>query len=291
MSGQAESGDGLGARRDRPESMGAEGACLSHREVDQLVRQRLWGHSADPSLAHHAAECSSCASRIENAVEQERLFAGRVLPRTLPAVLAAEAERNRRWWTSRRFAWATGAVAAVSILVVAVVALDGWQDRGTGRRAEPVAATPQAEDDPYVGTKSAAALRVFLSRDGKARPLQDGKKLRPGDRLRVVPCGGGHRWLLLVYVDSKRSQQVVYPWEGSGSDAVPPEGEPLEGSLVLDDSIGKERLVGFFSDSRLKAADVLEFVAERCERLEGGPVEVNHLQAEVVVVELAKEAR
>jgi len=138
---------------------------------------------------------------------------------------------------------------------------------------------------------TAAALRVFLSRDGKAQPLQEGKTLRPGDQLRVAPSGGGHRWLLMVYVDSEARRQVVYPWDGSRSDAVPREGEALDGSLVLDDSTGREQLIGFFSDERLSAGDAQEFLRAQGDSVAGGPAKVGAFQAEVVVIELTKEAR
>lgn len=196
---------------------------LSNLALDALA---LGGGSPDDSA--HLAGCAAC---------QARAGAGEALRGELPPhlrVRTLEALRARARWTV--------IVGALVPALAAAILFAVW---------------PRASAEPDLAVKGGAALEVYALRAQHVRALADGSPLSPGDQIRFAVTPGGARHVLIASVDSLGHTTIYVPYGGAIGLAVDPHHRTeLPGSIVLDDSLGPERVFAIFAAQPIRAADV-----------------------------------
>ncbi len=180
--------------------------------------------------------------------DEERFQHG-VVPRTLDAVVERAAGRPRLLRP------ALAAAVAAAVVVVALVT----NQPGPGGAPDPVSQRETLTED-YIGVRGGPAVDLRLHREGQILRWTRGDALRGGDALRLIPHGHGYGWILVFAVDAAGESQVVVPWDGVRSLRLDADGAPLPGSLVLDETPGREALLVFFSSAALDAADARALV-------------------------------
>src|SRR5262249_5724233 len=85
--------------------------------------------------------------------------------------------------------------------------------------------------------------------------LEPGDRVLPGDRLRFIPrlpAGSRARYALVGSVDGAGRFSQFYPAEPAESSVpLPPTGQPLPGSILLDRAEGPERIFAIYSEKPL----------------------------------------
>lgn len=91
-------------------------------------------------------------------------------------------------------------------------------------------------------------LEMFVKDATGIRPGTDGMRLHDGDWVQFRYHGAGRRFVFVVSVDDDGVIAPLYPDHPGASVAIYPEGRHvLEGSVILDDAVGPERIFAFFS--------------------------------------------
>lgn len=191
------------------------------------------GRSPTASPLSTSGHERSSGGEIETAREAQKRFLVQVFPRTLPTLerRLLGPHRLSRWLG---LVGAAGAIAAAVALVVAL----------PGRHSE----------EPEVQAKGSGALQIFGRRGDRVLAVEDGAVLRPGDRLRFAVQSGSGSFVLIGSVDGRGETSVYYPSTPLERDGGL--GLLLEGSIVLDDAPGPERVFALFSDRPLQIAEV-----------------------------------
>jgi len=192
--------------------------CPSAFALDDLSLHG--GGSAD--LATHVAACPACQAYLAaQAAEAERfaLAAPAVWRRVVETGRRAHGRRWPRAWLGVPLALA-GTLAAWVVLA-------------------PV------QPPPYTGAKGAFALTVVARRGGEVFTADGLTLLRGGDELRFVPGAAARPgFIVIVSVDGTGALSHYVPSDPDAESLpLPPVGEPLPGSIVLDDAPGPERLL------------------------------------------------
>ena len=254
--------------------------CLDPLDIERFVysdpdRIPNW-------MAQHVKGCKRCKVAVEEAWELEKKFQGTVYHQTLPRILGETGKtRTQTSLWLQRFAWGTSVAAAVALAVVLFPSEqvedtsssvhkqeqiqpaddpDESADKthaGTNRQAKETSSSVhkqeqiQAEPDEsthkaYLGTKGGPSLTIVVKRGSEQFEYTPQTPLQPNDMLRVVPHAPGFRYVMLVNRDASGGLSVVYPYGSRTSKALPSQGGPLEGSLVLDDALGIETLYAVY---------------------------------------------
>ena len=253
--------------------------CLSPYAIEKALAADGWPSSLSAGELAHLRTCPHCAQRLAAARATEQEFQDAVAPATLQHVVEQAPVRA----TSTRFpAWQWGLVAAglaAAVIAALVLVLPAVINDTQG--------PPAATDKGYVGLRGAASLDLFVKRGDEVLRFIPGAELHPGDRVRVVPVPAGRTQLLLLLRDAVGKIQVVYPWDGKRSGAMPPAGQALDGSFELDQATGEEAIVGFLSDAHVDAPWAVEYVRTGWDRGQlRPPFPVAHV--DVVVVRYQK---
>jgi hypothetical protein len=143
----------------------------------------------------------------------------------------------------------------VAALWLLVAALSGAGAVLLFQRVE-FGARPEVEHQ----VKGSADLLVY-ARSAERITLLDrfNRGVQPGTEVRFILTGvpEEHTHVMIVSVDARGTAAVYYPYEGKSSAALPGPGRwEIPGSIVLDDTLGPERVFALFSKKPLDAAEV-----------------------------------
>jgi hypothetical protein len=211
----------------------------------------------------------------------EAQFQQGVLPRTLDSVVNQADRMPSR--TRMILGLASTAAAVAGVVLVALF----W----TPPVADPSNTEAPEIRDEYIGLRGGPTLDLRISREGQVTRWAPGMPLHPGDAVRLVPYRQGYDWLLVFAVDGAGRPQVVVPFEGAGSRRLEADGEPLPGSLVLDEVPGREALIAVFSREPLDRADAEALVGVSAEqRTEAGSRTLDGGAVVVIGIPYQKEA-
>jgi hypothetical protein len=135
-----------------------------------------------------------------------------------------------------------------------------------------------------------AALRLYYARGtAEARPLDPGLELRPGDILRFGVVGAKGRHAFVASVDERGSFSRYYPPDAGGG-PLPAGGDLqlLPGSVVLDETVGREWIVLLLSGRPLEEARVREALLEAWRTRQADHLGALRLDAATDVVPVTK---
>jgi len=221
------------------------------RHLSEIDLARLVVDAGEPPA--HVAGCARCREALEHARGEAAVFARRVMPRTLPAI---EARLGRR-----RIAWLVPATIALAAVAVWLVVLPRLR--------------PDAER-PAIAAKGSPVLHLVarraLAAEDRVFGVEPGAALAAGDAIRFVLDGADGRYLLVVSLDGAGQINVYYPYGGTAAAPLTAAGHVvLDGSIVLDDAPGPERIWAVMSD---RAVAVDELRAQLSAIAAGGPAAI-----------------
>lgn len=108
-------------------------------------------------------------------------------------------------------------------------------------------------------TKGSVQLEMFVKDEAGVRRGDDGMRLQEGDQVQFRYQAVGHRYVFVVSLDSRGVLSPLYPDLPTRSIPVRPDGRhTLEGSVILDDAVGPERIFAVFSDEPLSFGSIEE---------------------------------
>jgi hypothetical protein len=215
------------------------------------------------TATEHVVECGACRERYERLmVEDARFIASPQLASRVDSIVVA-ALREARARTRRRTA---GALMACATLAVAFVVMSHHE---RSRADEPASAARRKG-----GTSMAIVLQDAR---GRVATLADGDLARPGDAIRFQVTTGAAADLVVLAFD-RRQVSVYAPQPGAG-EAVrlePGRVVTLDGSIVLDDTLGPERVVAVFCAHPRALDELLAEARGAFERAGRDPTRVEH---------------
>ncbi|MBI4819621.1 MAG: hypothetical protein HY791_25330 [Deltaproteobacteria bacterium] len=224
-------------------------------ELVRLDGGELTGASAN-DLRVHVDGCAGCQAVMTELAEARRSLFELAEPVAASARILAAAELR----SSRpRYAWAFGLACAAAI-ALGIVAVP---------RPEPYSATKGGRsglNGPPRSVSERASLELFTKTSAGISAADDGVELVEGDAIQLRYHSGPHRYLLVISIDGARKVTPWYPAAAEGMSLPITRGQgTLDGSIVLDDALGTEQVIGFFSDEPLRVSDLVSAVEHRIE--------------------------
>ena len=250
---------------------------LAYGELDDDAHAHLHARlEEDPEASDRLARLRAEAEDFEKAAHTAAINAivDRLTDRTTGT---ARAVPLTRWPPQRMLAGAGLAAAAALAWVVIELPTKAPQTRVKG-------ATRTVTRDPDACAKGVCpGLEMFVKDAAGIRRGVDGAPLRAGDWVQFRYRGAGHTHLFVVSVDDDGVVSPLYPDHRGDSVPIKPDGlHVLDGSVILDDAVGPERVYALFSDRPLRfdgLASALQAVSDPVSqnRLEGLDADVDQV--------------
>jgi hypothetical protein len=177
----------------------------------------------------HLEGCESCRKRLVEWEHADEKFSKEVFPATEEKVV----ERLSKFRSGFLgfFTYPRMAAAAAAVLAV-VLAVALWH--------------PGEREATYTGIKGTLGLEVYCQRADQVFRVNPGERLLPEDRIRFAVSTPGPGQIMIVSVNKQGQASLFYPpgpVEGGRTE--------LEGSTILDESSGSERIIVVFSEEAL----------------------------------------
>jgi hypothetical protein len=133
--------------------------------------------------------------------------------------------------------------------------------------------------EPTTREKGSAgvALEMYVNDPAHgAQPAADGATMHAGDQIQFRYHAAGKRYVMVVSLTEQGEISPLYPDAPGSSIAVAPNGtHVLEGSVILDEARGNERIFALFSDRPLSYDDVRSAISKHT----GKETDVTRLRA------------
>lgn len=229
-------------------------------------------------LRTHVDGCAECAGHLVQIEREQVAFqstndaaaasVGILARLDAPDASPTIAARWAAGWT----AWIRPLVAVAAVaLVIALLPISWGPAWGPGSGG-------------FNRTKGGPTLQMYVnSVDGPVR-ASDGVELEAGDQIQFRYDAAGRRYLLIFSVDGRHAISSLYPAESGPSILIEPTGlHTLDGSVILDDAVGPERVFAIYSDLPIEFADVRAKL--EAQRVDGvlSEVDLSWLERAVIV--------
>ncbi|MEO8550564.1 MAG: hypothetical protein ABI678_11345 [Kofleriaceae bacterium] len=208
----------------------------------------LAGELESPAVREHLAVCAACRARREQRSSVDAQFrAAPQLAGRVDAIVAA-ARRDARGRTWRR---AMGVAMACAAVIVATIVIR------------------QPDGSERTRRKGGASMAIVLRDDhGRVAALATGDLAHPGDAIRFQITSPRPARVVVLAFD-RRQVSVYAPVE-------PDHATTLDGSIVLDDTLGPERVIAVLCPRPRPLAEVLAEATAAFERAGRDPTRVDH---------------
>ena len=221
------------------------------------------GELDDPQLRARAEACPHCTARLASMEAQKRAFLEQtdVLAESQAILNALERPdpdlhpklglgraRVRRWLAALLKPQVLAPLATVA--VVLVVALPRL----------PIERLPRNRTKGIIDVRRPGprvALKMYVKDQRGYHTGHSGEVLHEGDQIQFRYSAAGHRFLFIASLDGRGTLTPLYPDTPTQSVPVLPQGlHVLEGSVILDDAVGPERIFAFFSDHPVRFEEI-----------------------------------
>jgi hypothetical protein len=235
--------------RQRPES------CLSDLVLDRFAAGELDGDPAARARTHLAG-CALCVTRLAQLEDD--------LQQPLDQLLVTRvAARARRWR-----AWSLAAMLSAAALLAVWLRL------------------PDARLGDSRLKGAGLYLQLIARRGGATHPgpserLLPGATLAPGDAVRFRVSTARAAYLSIIGIDAAYAVSAYFPLAGEGALAAGRE-QLLDGSIILDQTLGPERMIAVACTKPLPMSRLLEAGRRALERAGGDPRQVGSLGLECI---------
>lgn len=243
---------------------------LGHTRLRQLAA----GEPIDPALAAHAADCPHCRARLDALEADRRAFLARRPTGALLAALEARASAPP-WW--RRWLPALG--GGLLLAGAAALALT-WA---------PAAPAPPEPDG--VRLKAAVGLSFHVRTPAGVSDGVPGGTYHPGDAIQLRYNSPAYEHLVVVSIDGRGTVTPFYDADGHSLGIEPGVGKLLDGSVILDDAEGTERIIGCFSPEPLDTATVVAAAEAALADAEGDSAAIDRLAVDCAQAAFTIEKR
>jgi hypothetical protein len=202
--------------------------CLSRLHCDQLLNGELEDRE---DLKQHHASCERCTALLAAHRRERAAF-------TVP-----RAPGPRRW-AQIHGRWSMGLAAVAAVFCVWLVASRGRSDGADTRN------------------KGKPSLSFYVKHGDAIREGTPGEAVYPNDAINFVVSTEQPAFLAIVSVDGAGKVSAYYP-EGPTAAAIPAgRDHVLPRSVLLDDALGLERVIGVFCDRPAVVAELAAAVAQ-----------------------------
>ena len=232
------------------------------RRIDWV--QVLTGEASAQAVAkmhRHAQSCERCRALVDSLQIQQDAFLKRHPPERMGPELSEKA--RERIHTKSWITVLAPAAAAIAVLVVVLSVL------------------PEPEPkQPGIRTKGVVSLEFFVQKGDEVLPGESGGIYRKDDRIQFVYSSGANRFLFLVSLDEYgRVSNFNHQASTSSVAIVPGNHKVLEGSIILDDTRGLERVFAIFSNHPLQLQEIEQAARQAFQKRErsGGIADLDYL--------------
>lgn len=220
--------------------IGRAGDCASDLALDRFLAGELAGSTEGERLETHLGTCARCSGRHAALAAEAERFGEEVFVQGLAAQAARRSRKAPVW---ARIAGACAAAAAAVALFFVPAADEGFR------------------------TKGSAALALIAKTDEGVARIYAGDTLAPGDAIRFEVEAPRDAWVAILGLDSA---QVVTPYVAGAAIAAGEE-QVLPGSIVLDETLGPERIVAVFCEAPIPPAKLVDAGMHALARAGGDP--------------------
>ena len=133
-----------------------------------------------------------------------------------------------------------------------------------------------------------AGLEMYVKRGDTVFRHRPWIQLHPGDTVRFIPRAPGYEYFMVLWQGESGEVEVICPWRGERSEALPEPGEPARGAAETDAQVGPEAIVALYSHEPLLAADVVPWAEDHGGIVEEGSYHIGGEGVEVVVLRYEK---
>lgn len=247
----------------------------------------------------HARSCAACAARLQGLDREEQRLRELVDPAVESARVLERLERAEQGAASGRapltswLGWLSSlrqspALAAGVLLAIALPVL-----LLATRRPDDATTRLKGVERP-LETRAAPSLEMWVKDTAGIRRATEGELLGEGDQIQFRYQAAGRRFVFVVSVTSGGAIDPLYPDTRGVSVEIQPAGSHvLEGSVILDDARGDERVLAFFSEAPIAYGELEPAVRAALLRAGGvgalGHVELGRPGVEVVTLMFRKE--
>jgi hypothetical protein len=213
--------------------------CLSRLHCDQLLNGELEDRE---DLKQHHASCQRCTAMLAAHRRERAAFA---VPMARGPRDGAQGrghwDAHTRWDAHRR--WITGLAAIAAVFCV-------WLVASRGRLG-----------DAEIRNKGKPGLAFYVKHGDAVREGAPGEVVYPDDAINFVVSTERPAFVAIISVDGAGKVSTYYP-DGPTATAIPAGREQvLSRSVLLDDTLGLERVVGLFCDRPVVVAELAAAVA------------------------------
>jgi hypothetical protein len=219
-------------RRPNNNNAQKESACPRQFELVQAI-SGVTQPGKTQAILDHTQACPRCRGIVTQLKHDRHDFLNRHPTDIGSAQIIARAHQQKR--SSRLALWLAPASAALAALLLVILLLE----------------SPQP--GPGIRTKGEISLKFYIQQGDQAIPGKSGGIYHENDRIQFVYSSGANRYLFLVSIDDQgKVSNFNHEKKTSSVSIIPGANRVLAGSIILDDSIGPERIFAIFSNQPLR---------------------------------------
>ncbi len=217
-------------------------SCLSDLTIDQYLAGELHETPESSKVAEHLEACAACAQVSEQFRSVETEFENDLFVAKLAKQTQKRLQEDASPIARSRGLWAGGSMALAAIAAFVLWSRAVQEEAEVGER-----------------TKGGLGLQIAVQHPtGKIEPVLNGQTLRPDESIRFQVNAPLEGYLSIVSIDSARVVSAYVPAEGSLQRVPSGRGDWLDGAIVLDDSIGPERIFAVLCEQPKDVTEVVE---------------------------------
>lgn len=208
--------------------------CISDLTFDEWRAGELEPERIE-QLEQHLETCRRCQRRHDAIEAQAERFLEQFPELELPSQPAAKPARviSLEHKRARYLAWGSG-IAGLAAAAAAFALL----------LSSPHGSAPDA--GYTTRTKGSSRIGFYVKHGDQVRRGGDGQVVQPGDQLRFSVTSNAPQHMAILSLDGANVASVYYPDGPSSVEVGAGRDRPLDKSVLLDDTLGEERLWGIF---------------------------------------------